>query len=130
MNTAAITNHISLKEIDGGKIAEIHVSGTLTRADYDLTLPRLEAMIARWPKIGLLVILDDFHGWEPSAAWADMKFDFKHGREFGRIAIVGESALQRWGTKFSDLIFPGEIRYFEPAEAGAARAWVRGLATP
>lgn len=123
-STSTPTDRIHLELWDASHTVAIHAHGKLTRADYDRHLPEMEAATKDWPVINFFIVLDDFHGWEAGAAWQDLKFDVRNGRRFGRAAIIGESAGERWGTKISDWLMPGDIRFFEPAQEGEARTWV------
>ncbi|QYM79543.1 STAS/SEC14 domain-containing protein [Horticoccus luteus] len=124
MNTTTHSDHVRIETVPATHTLEIRAHGKLTRADYDRLLPEIETLTASWPKINFFIVLDDFDGWEPAAAWADLKYDVRNGNRFGRAAIIGDSASERWGTRFTNLVLPGEIKFFEPAETSAARAWV------
>ncbi|MFW6027535.1 MAG: STAS/SEC14 domain-containing protein [bacterium] len=104
----------------------IRASGRLTGTDYDAALPELEHAMSLAPgRPNLLVVLEDFHGWEPEALWKDLRFDLKHYRDFGRIAVVGESAAGKWLTKISTLFMAAEIRYFSRERMDEAEQWLR-----
>lgn len=104
------------------QFAEIDVRGKLTRADYEALLPQLEEAIDQHGKLRVLIKLDDFHGWTPSALADELRFDIRHRNAFDRIAIVGDSTLEKLGTKLSAPFFSGETRYFE--NEASAREWV------
>ena len=46
-------------------------------------------------------------------------------RQFVRMAVVGEKFWEKWGTEASNLIFPGEIRFFEEEALTDALTWIR-----
>lgn len=103
----------------------IRASGRLTGTDYDAAVPELEhAMSLMSGKPNLLVILEDFHGWEPEALWKDLRFDLKHYRDFVRIAVVGERAAEEWLTRISTLFTAAQIRYFDRERTDEAEAWL------
>lgn len=104
---------------------ELRLTGKLDKADYDKLIPILEEQHARGPRTDYLMILHDFHGWEPAALWEDLKFDWKHRGELGRAAIVGEEKWQEKASRATGLIFPGKVRFFPPDQLTAARDWVR-----
>lgn len=103
---------------------ELIVSDKLTGNDYEDILPIIDKLreIHRKPKF--LIILNNFRGWDFSALWADLKYGFKHGREFGPMAVIGENIPQKWMTQFSDVFFPSDIRFFKKSEAKQAREWL------
>ena len=104
----------------------LRVSGKLSRADYDAAVPELENELklhAAPPR--LMMVLEDFRGWEDlDALWQELKFDFRHGSDFGRIAVLGDKAWEEWGTLLSKPFFGTEVRYFDLKERDAARAWL------
>lgn len=100
-------------------------SGTLSQADYDAAVPELEnALRLRKAPLRMMIVLEDFRGWEIGALWKDLRFDVKHGDDFGRIAVVGESKLEEWGTYLSEPFSGANMRYFDQADRGDARAWL------
>ena len=67
------------------------VSGKVVAEDYDLLLPRLDEAIAAHGKINLLVLMEDFGGWEGlDAAKADFRLGTMQYRQVERAAFVGD----------------------------------------
>lgn len=101
------------------------VSGRLTEADYEAAVPEIEnALVLRDEPLRLMIVLEDFRGWDIAALWEDLKFDVRHSGDFGRIAVLGESKLEEWGAALSKPFLGSEIRYFDIKERPAARAWL------
>lgn len=125
MHTAPSPARVHLTPSADGRTIEAHVSGKLSRQDYDRILPQLESLMQKPGKFGFVIVLEDFHGFEPAAAWADLRFDLTHANRFGRIAIVGENALHRWGTRLTSLLPMWTLHYFNAGDLVAAREWVR-----
>jgi len=69
---------IELHEEVGGKLLIISVTGKLTRDDYKSYVPKVEELILKFGKIRMVFEMRDFHGWDASAFWEDIKFDIKH----------------------------------------------------
>lgn len=112
-------------EHDRDEFLVIRASGKLTSIDYDAAIPEIEnAMSLHRGKSNLLVLLEDFRGWEPEAAWKDLRFDLKHFGDFGRIAVVGEGPLEKWMTRLSAPLTGAQIRYFDRTRTDEARAWL------
>ena len=89
----------------------------------------LQRLVATLPDEALrvLVTLEDFAGWEKSAAWdADAGFVADEGHRIARMALVGDA---RWRDEA--LLFVGkgfrdaEIAFFQEAERRRAEEWVR-----
>lgn len=56
--------------------------------------------------------------------WKELKYDIKHRKDFGPMVVLGETALQKWMTKFSSVFFPAEIKYFDKRKEHEARQWI------
>ena len=108
-----------------GKQIEVHLNGKLTADDYEKFVPLTEQRINQFGKVRLLVILHDFHGWNASALWDDIKFDIKHFNDIERLAIVGESKWEKGMASFCRPFTSAEIKYFDQAELESARAWIQ-----
>ncbi len=106
------------------KYLEVAVAGKLVHADYETFVPRVERLIAEHGKLRLLIVLRDFEGWKASALWDDVRFDFKHFRDFERIAIVGETVWEKGMTLFCKPFTTAEIRFFGAGSEAEARAWL------
>jgi hypothetical protein len=63
--------------------------------DYDVFVPGIEGMIHKHGKVRILLEMHDFHGWDTSALWEDIKFDWKHYSDIEKIAMVGNSKWSR-----------------------------------
>lgn len=116
----------------------VRVSGTITGDDYERFRPVIDERVRRYGKVRLLVHMHDFDGWgDPGsspgqaldALWEDLKLDAAHYTDVERLAMVGEERWQDWMTRLTDLLAPGDVRYFDEAALDAAWAWVREGAT-
>ena len=116
--------HSRLHELDTDSL-ELHLSGKLTRLDYEQFIPEIERRIQEQGKIRLLIILEDFHGWHLAALWPEIRFDVRHFNHLERIAIVGENRWQEWMATMCMPFTTGEIRFFHQDQAEAAREWIR-----
>ena len=115
---------IQLKEENGGKILVVHVSGKLVKADYERFLPEFERLVQQHGKLRVLFEMTGFHGWNASAAWEDFKFGVEHFADIKRLAMVGEKRWQHGMTTFCKPFTKATVRYFEHADAAAARKWL------
>jgi universal stress protein A len=116
--------------VNENRIVAFKAIGKLNDADFDRFIPTLEKLIADNGPISLLIELEDFRGWEPSAAWTDFKFTTEHDDDFNRIAIIGEKRWEHWMTALGNAFTVTEIRYFKREELLLAWDWLReGLKT-
>ena len=109
-----------------GRVATVRVSGKLTPAEWAGAQKSVSELMRQEPAVALLVIAENFQGWAGSD-WEDMSFQLNHDHQIERMAIVAEP---QWEDQV--LMFAGQglrrfaIKYFPPAQASAARAWVTG----
>ncbi|WP_308365287.1 MULTISPECIES: STAS/SEC14 domain-containing protein [unclassified Microbulbifer] len=115
---------VGLERSNGGVLLSLHVRGKLTHEDYEAIVPMLESAIAgeENPKIDVFMNAVEMEGWEPRAAWDDLKLGLKHGRHFNRVAVVGSKRWLELMTRAGSLMIGGEARYFENEES--AMAWL------
>jgi hypothetical protein len=115
---------IQLNQEDGGKILVVHVSGKLTKADYEQLVPEFERLVQQHGKLRLLFDMTGFHGWEAGALWEDIKFDVKHHADIERLAMIGDKKWERGMAGFCKPFTKATIRYFDHAESAEARKWL------
>ena len=118
---------IQLIEENGGKLLVVHVSGKLVKADYDRFVPEFERLVRQHGKLRLLFDMTGFHGWDAAAAWEDTKFGIEHFADIERLAMVGEKRWQHGMAIFCRPFTTAAVRYFEHADAAAAREWLGEL---
>ena len=106
------------------RVHELKISGTLTWNDFQSFQRESETLMAGG-KIGILVELENFSGWESSERWGDLSFFLKHDADIEKIAIVGDP---RWREEALLFAFAGmrqaEVRFFSELELELARAWL------
>ncbi len=115
---------IQLNEENNGKLLTVHVSGKLVKGDYTDFVPAFERLVQQHGKIRILFDMSGFHGWEASAAWEDTKFGIKHFADIERLAMVGEKQWQHGMSIFCKPFTKATVRYFDHADAAAARKWL------
>jgi hypothetical protein len=104
----------------------IRVSGKLTTGDYHQFEELLAERVGQHGWVSLLVLMQDFSGWETlSAAWEDLKIDVKYNRKVRRIAMVGDEWWEEKVTQLSKPFVHGQMRYFDQARLEDAWAWIR-----
>jgi hypothetical protein len=101
------------------------VSGTVTGEDYQTVLvPALESFLETHETVRALVVLGpEFLGFEGGAMWDDAKLGFrKIGWE--RLAVVTDHDHIRSLINTFKFMIPGDVKTFELAQLGDAKAWV------
>src|SRR5580700_11061689 len=118
---------IQVSEESGGKILVVHVSGKLTKADFDHLIPEFERLVGQHGKLRVLYDMTDFHGWDFGALWEGSVFKISHLADIGRIercAMVGDQKWQHGMAAFCKPFTKAAIRYFDHADAAEARTWL------
>ncbi len=114
---------IEMLEKSSGNIVGIRMSGKLHDADYKEFVPKAEAIIEKEGSIRMLVIFEDFHGWDTHACWDDFAFGMKHKKDIERFAIVTDKKWLKWSMKLSAPLI-NESKVFEPNQEDEAWAWI------
>lgn len=115
---------LTIDNLNDNKVLEVSAKGKLTKDDYDIILPQLKGLLEKHGGLRFLIKLEDFKGFEKEALWKEIDFDRKHEDEYGKTAIVGDKAWEKWGTELSKLFFDVEMRYFPKTDEKLARTWV------
>jgi hypothetical protein len=104
----------------------VKVNGKLSREEYADLVPSWEKMIAQYGKLRLLFQMEPgFTGWEPMAAWDDVKFSVSHQNELERVAMVGDTKWHEVFEKLGKLLVNSQVRYFDETQLAEAQAWLR-----
>ena len=117
---------IQLNEKNATKVLAVRVSGKLSKEDYERFIPEFEKLVKEHGKIRVLFEMVDFHGWEASALWQDIKFDAKHFTDIERLAMVGDKKWEKGMSVFCKPFTTAKIRYFDRADIAGAKAWLEG----
>lgn len=98
--------------------------GKLTHEDYEILNPMIDSAIrsVESPHVRVLIDSTELQGWEPRAAWDDFRLGLRHGRDFEKIAIVGDQRWQQVSAKVGSWFISGEVRFF--ADESEALAWL------
>lgn len=85
---------ISISAESSGNVLLLAAQGRLTDRDYrEILIPRLQAIIREHGKARVLFDMgDEFHGWEPAAAWDDARFGLAHRNDFEKMGVIGGPA--------------------------------------
>lgn len=106
-------------------IVTYRISGILTQSELRRRQKELIAIIGREGGIRLLILCEDFQGWDKASDWEDVSFQSQSDPYINKMALVGDKkwedlALMFTGKGFRE--FP--IEYFESHEIEKARAWL------
>jgi len=108
-------------------IYRLDVSGVLSKADLDRSQEFLLADMSQagLGSVRLLVILDDFRGWDPQSNWSDLTFFVRRGDRIERIALVGDGRWRDQALMFAAAdLRRAPVEFFERASLDDARKWL------
>jgi hypothetical protein len=106
-------------------ICVLRISGTLKRSEFGAEQDALARKIDMGSKPRLLVILENFEGWERGADWNDLDFLFSHSHKITKIAIVAESRWEALALAFAGAgVRRAPVKFFPPNELEQARSWL------
>ena len=106
-------------------ILSARISGKLTHTELVALQHAASDLIKLEGKVRLLVMVEDFQGWERGGDWGDLSFQSEHDAHIEKMAIVGDRKWQDLALLFASKglrKFP--IEYYESGELAKARAWL------
>jgi hypothetical protein len=111
--------------LEDDKTLVYHYSGVLSTTEYRQFQKEIETLGQQHGKVNLLVILDDFQGWEAGNDWANTTdLTDRIDPYLTKMAVVGDA---QWQDKIEVFTLKGlrpvPIEYFVNNEA-AARQWL------
>ena len=105
-------------------ICVLRISGILKRSEFGAEQNALARKIDMGSKPRLLVIPENFEGWERGADWNDLDFLISHSGKISKIAIVAEPRWEALALAFAGAgVRRAPVKFFPPNELEQARNW-------
>ena len=106
-------------------ICVLRIGGILKRSEFGAEQNALARKIDMGSKPRLLVILENFEGWERGADWNDLDLTISHGEKISRIAIVAEPRWEALALAFAGAgVRRVPVKFFPSNELEQARSWL------
>lgn len=108
-----------------GNVLTIRITGKLAQPELARLQQSATETIRRQGKVRILVVAENFLGWEKGGNWEDDSFQAENDRYIEKMAVVGERKWEDLATIFVAKglrAFP--IEYFQPGDLPRARAWL------
>lgn len=108
-------------------IVTLRVSAKLTEAELAAVQKDTADVIGRLGRISILILAENFDGWERGGQWGDFSFQEAHDRDIERMAIVGDEKWRDLALLFASKglrEFP--VEFFPAERLAAARKWLDG----
>jgi len=115
---------LTLEHVPGTDIIELTIDGAFTRADFDRVVEQTEELIREHGTLRVVEIIRGIGTIEPSALWADLKWEPRHIRCFSRVAVVADKRWVSWMVGALGVFLPMKLRCFHHDELDEARAWI------
>ena len=115
---------LTLTEIQGTNILEFTLDGSLSREEFDEIVEKAEEMIEAHGKVKIIEIVRHIGKIEPSAIWADLKWEPRHLKYFTHVAVVADQKWIEWIAAACKVFISAEMRVFHLDELEEARAWI------
>ncbi len=108
-----------------GHLRVLRITGLLRKSELDAAL---EAEAKQWEpatRLRVLIIMEDFKGWERGVDWGDTSFLYAHDDQIGKIAIVADPQWEIEVLMFAAAgIRKAPVKFFPPEQLAQARAWL------
>jgi hypothetical protein len=114
-------------QLENDTLVVMQINGLFKKPDMDAAQASALKQLAGKGnvRVKVLVIVENFQGWEGNANWGDMSFYAEHGDKMEKIAIVGDPKRESdWMMFMGAGIRPTPIKYFPSGQVAQARAWL------
>lgn len=113
-----------IEAVDG--LVRIRVWEQMRIADLQMLQEACIALMDQGHTVRLLIVLENFQGWEPSDDWDKTGFMLDRDRQIKKMAFVG---VEQWRDQACAFVAKGlrkfEIEYFLPSECTEAERWLQ-----
>ncbi len=112
-------------EGEKGDLRVLRITGLLRKSEVDAALATEAKKGGLTARVKVLVIVENFQGWEHRADWGDMTFFETHGDQIDKIAIVADPQWETDLLAFSGAGFRrAPVKFFPAGQLATARAWL------
>jgi hypothetical protein len=109
----------------GEGVVRVRISGEMCVADLRMLQETCVALMNKGGILKLLIMFENFQGWEHSSAWEQTDFMPDQDKQIQKMAFVGE---EQWRDKACAFVGKGlrtfEIEYFLPSALAEAERWL------
>jgi hypothetical protein len=110
---------------EGDNVYVMRITGLLKKPELDAVQAEAAKVLTAEKRVKMLLLLDEFKGWEGGEEWGDMTFYAEHGDQITRIAVVGDPKYKDEFMMFLGAgIRPAPVEFFKYDQMTQARAWL------
>jgi hypothetical protein len=111
-----------------GKVIGFRIRGKLSEADYtEVLVPIIEDALKNYPKVRILLQVENFQGWTVGGAWEDLR-NWPKFRYIERMALASDQSwdeVMTWMLKVFASFTHTELRFFRMERLAEAKGWLR-----
>lgn len=103
-------------ERSSGNVLGFKMIGDVTKADYAILDPAVDAAVRKYGSVNLLFDLTEFH-WEKATAWgSDLDFGHTYKDKINKMAMVSHAKWVKHLAKLAEPFYAKEIKAFETSD--------------
>jgi hypothetical protein len=112
-------------EREEGNLRVLRITGLLRKSEFDAALAIEAKQWGPATRVKVLVIVENFKGWERGADWGDLTFFENHGDQIDKVAIVADPQFETDLLMFAGAGFRrAPVKFFPANQLAPARAWL------
>jgi len=116
---------LTLNQSTDTNILEVTLDGSMSKAEFDQLIQQAEELIELHGKIKIIEIVKGIGKIEPSAIWADLKWEPRHLKYFSHVAVVADQKWIEWVVAACKVFISAEMKTFHLDELEEARTWIK-----
>jgi hypothetical protein len=106
-------------------VCVVRIDGVLKQSEFGAEQSALSRRIETGANPRLLVILENFDGWELGADWNDLDFLLSYSHKITKIAIVAEPRWETLALAFTGAgVRVAPVKFFAPNKLEQAKSWL------
>ena len=108
-----------------GNLRVVRITGLLRKCEMDAALAAEARKWGPGTRIKVLVMVEDFEGFERGADWGDLSFLIKYDHQIDKLAIVADPKWEIETLTLAGAGFrKGQVKFFPMNQLAQARAWL------
>ena len=108
-----------------GCLLVVKIMGRLSKPEIDAAQRSAVDVIRREGRARILIVGENFEGWEEKGNWGDLSFMMKYDSQIERIAIVVEEKWKDLAIAFTGKgMRSAQVECFLPGQLALARTWI------
>jgi len=107
------------------RLVVLRIGGKLKKSELDAVQVEAVRDVPLTGPVKVLVLLENFAGWERNEDWGDTDFFFSHRNDVEKMAVVGHRAWEAQVLAFTGAgMRKGPVKFFPETGEQEARAWL------